>query len=259
MQIGIIGARNTDAALTWRFTGAGHEVSVANSRRPETLAALAAETGAKAVSADKAARAGEVVVATIPLTLAQHPPSPDRSGKTLHGRGAKTIVLEEPTCEPARGFGDDNRVRLRQSLQPGGEMGRGPDEHLVLCRSFADEVAYHHEAGRDPDPRGQRLTIRSGQAAHRRRHGETSPDRSLGIVLVRVGPTEIGQHPVAHELGDVPVQTEDLVGHSIPVSPKDLARDLGIEARAQSRGADQVDEHHGQVAALRLVGRSCRF
>jgi hypothetical protein len=39
---------------------------VANSRGPETLADLAAETGAKPVSVAKAARSGEVVIVTIP-------------------------------------------------------------------------------------------------------------------------------------------------------------------------------------------------
>ena len=67
MKIGIIGAGNIGAALARRFTAAGHEVSVANSRGPESLAALAAETGADAVMAHEAARAGEVVVVTIPL------------------------------------------------------------------------------------------------------------------------------------------------------------------------------------------------
>jgi 8-hydroxy-5-deazaflavin:NADPH oxidoreductase len=42
--------------------GAGHDVSVANSRGPETLAGLAAETGATAVPVTEAARGAEVVV-----------------------------------------------------------------------------------------------------------------------------------------------------------------------------------------------------
>jgi predicted dinucleotide-binding enzyme len=67
MRIGIIGAGNIGGALTRRLTVLGHQVSVANSRGPETLAGLAAETGAKAVSVPEAARAGEVVVVTIPM------------------------------------------------------------------------------------------------------------------------------------------------------------------------------------------------
>jgi len=52
--------------LTRRFTALGREVAVANSRGPETLADLAAETGAKPVSVEEAARFGEVVIVTIP-------------------------------------------------------------------------------------------------------------------------------------------------------------------------------------------------
>src|SRR5579884_1376987 len=66
MKIGVIGAGNIGGALTRRFTQLGHEVFVANSRGPESLADLAKETGAKPVTAQEAARAGEVVVVTIP-------------------------------------------------------------------------------------------------------------------------------------------------------------------------------------------------
>lgn len=66
MRIGIIGAGMIGGTLARRLTELGHEVSVANSRGPETLAALAAETGARAVTAHEAARSGEVVVLTIP-------------------------------------------------------------------------------------------------------------------------------------------------------------------------------------------------
>jgi predicted dinucleotide-binding enzyme len=48
MNIGIIGAGNIGGTLTRRFRALGHKVFVANSRGPETLAALAAETGSYA-------------------------------------------------------------------------------------------------------------------------------------------------------------------------------------------------------------------
>ena len=66
MKIGIIGAGEIGGTLTRRFTALGHDVSIANSRGPETLAGLARETGAKALTARDAARAGELVVVTIP-------------------------------------------------------------------------------------------------------------------------------------------------------------------------------------------------
>ena len=67
MKIGIIGAGNIGGNLTRRLTALGHDVSVANSRGPETLAALAEETGATAVRVEEAARGAEVVVVTIPV------------------------------------------------------------------------------------------------------------------------------------------------------------------------------------------------
>lgn len=66
MRIGIIGAGNIGGNLTRRFAALGHEVSVANSRGPETLAGLAEETGASAVSVAEAAKGAQVVVVTIP-------------------------------------------------------------------------------------------------------------------------------------------------------------------------------------------------
>ena len=66
MKIGIIGAGNIGSTLAQRLAALGHEVSVANSRGPETLRDLAAHTGAKAVAATEAARGKDVVIVTIP-------------------------------------------------------------------------------------------------------------------------------------------------------------------------------------------------
>jgi len=66
MNIGIIGAGHIGSALTRRLSEVGHKVFVANSRGPETLSALASETGATPVSPHEAARKGECVIVTIP-------------------------------------------------------------------------------------------------------------------------------------------------------------------------------------------------
>jgi 8-hydroxy-5-deazaflavin:NADPH oxidoreductase len=66
MKISIIGAGQIGGTLTRRFTALGHQVFVANSRGPETLAGLARETGATPVSVTEAARSGDVVIVTIP-------------------------------------------------------------------------------------------------------------------------------------------------------------------------------------------------
>ncbi|MFF9488526.1 NADPH-dependent F420 reductase [Streptomyces sp. NPDC014676] len=75
MKIGIIGAGNIGGNLTRRLTALGHDVSVANSRGPETLTELAEETGATPVRAEDAARGAEIVVVTVPLKAVPDLPS----------------------------------------------------------------------------------------------------------------------------------------------------------------------------------------
>jgi predicted dinucleotide-binding enzyme len=66
MKIGIIGAGQIGGTLTRRLRALGHDVAVANSRGPETLAALAKETGAKSVTVSDAAHGKDLVIVTIP-------------------------------------------------------------------------------------------------------------------------------------------------------------------------------------------------
>jgi len=66
MQIGIIGAGNIGATLARRFVELGHDVTIANSREPETIRDVADSCGATAATAADATRGAELVVVTIP-------------------------------------------------------------------------------------------------------------------------------------------------------------------------------------------------
>ncbi len=66
MRIGFIGAGNIGGTLARHLAKLGHQVSIANSRGPESLTALAAEIGATPVSVVDAAKTGEIVIITIP-------------------------------------------------------------------------------------------------------------------------------------------------------------------------------------------------
>src|SRR6201999_4015339 len=66
MEIGIIGAGFIGGTLTRLLTKEGHTVRVSNSRDPETLADLAAETGATAVWAKDAPVDADLVIVSIP-------------------------------------------------------------------------------------------------------------------------------------------------------------------------------------------------
>jgi 8-hydroxy-5-deazaflavin:NADPH oxidoreductase len=66
MRIGVIGAGSMGGILARHLTKLGHNVSIANSRGPESLTALAAEIGATPTSVVDAAKAGEIVILAIP-------------------------------------------------------------------------------------------------------------------------------------------------------------------------------------------------
>ncbi|MGI5458126.1 NADPH-dependent F420 reductase [Streptomyces sp. CA-249302] len=97
MKIGIIGAGNIGGNLTRRLTALGHDVSVANSRGPETLTDLAKETGATPVPVEEAARGAEVVVVTIPLKAI-----PDLPAGVLDGAAADVAVIDTGNYYPQR-------------------------------------------------------------------------------------------------------------------------------------------------------------
>src|SRR5437899_3107273 len=66
MKIGIIGTGAIGGTLARGLAKRGHRVSIANSRGPETLKDLEAEIGAQAMSVWEAARAGDVVILSVP-------------------------------------------------------------------------------------------------------------------------------------------------------------------------------------------------
>jgi 8-hydroxy-5-deazaflavin:NADPH oxidoreductase len=95
MKIGIIGAGNIGGNLTRRLTALGHDVSVANSRGPQTLTELAEETGATPVPVQEAARGAEVVVITIPVKAV-----PDLPSGILDGAADGVAVIDTNNYYP---------------------------------------------------------------------------------------------------------------------------------------------------------------
>lgn len=95
MKIGIIGAGNIGGNLTRRLTQLGHEVRVANSRGPESLAELVSETGATAVLADEAALGADLVIVTIPEKNV-----PKLDERFLNGANDGVVVIDTGNYYP---------------------------------------------------------------------------------------------------------------------------------------------------------------
>jgi hypothetical protein len=71
---------------------------------------------------------------------------------------------------------------------------------------------------------------------------------------MRLGIAEIDQHAVAHILCDKAGVAGDRVSDAAVIGADDLAQILGVVPPRQRRRADQIAEHHGQLAPLGLAG-----
>lgn len=74
MDLGIIGSGNIGSTLARHLAALGHQVSIANSRGPASLAALAADTGVIAATVEQAARARDMVIIAVPEKSVWHLP-----------------------------------------------------------------------------------------------------------------------------------------------------------------------------------------
>lgn len=83
--LGLIGSGNIGSTVARLAIAAGLDVALSNSRGPETLADLVAELGprARAVTADEAAAAGDIVVVTVPLRNYRQVPVAPLAGKVV--------------------------------------------------------------------------------------------------------------------------------------------------------------------------------
>src|SRR3954465_976853 len=83
--IGLIGAGHIGSQLARLAVANGYDVVLSNSRGPDTLSSLVAELGphARAATADEAAKAGDIVVVTIPLKNYQTVPVDALEGKIV--------------------------------------------------------------------------------------------------------------------------------------------------------------------------------
>jgi 8-hydroxy-5-deazaflavin:NADPH oxidoreductase len=145
VKIGIIGAGHIGGTLARRLSALGHDVSIANSRAPETLAALAAEAGATAVSARDAARDKDVVIVTIPEKNVRDLP------KDLFASGDRAVVIDTGNYYPKR----DGRIA---AIEDGTPESQWVSQQLgrPVVKAFNTMYAQHLlERGRAADQPGR--------------------------------------------------------------------------------------------------------
>ena len=204
------------------------------------------------------ALAAQRLEAAFGVAFALDPEGRERQGEALEAGGPKIGQLEQAADQASGRLADDHLAGRRQRLQPGGEVRGLADHRLLAGGTFADQFADHDQAGGDADPRRQGLPRRRLPSRERVDDREPRPDRPLGVVLMRLRPAEIGEHAVAHELGDVTLEARDLAGDRALIGVDQRAHVLGVELARERGRADQVAEQHRQLPALGIPGRRRR-
>jgi predicted dinucleotide-binding enzyme len=95
MNVGIIGSGNIGSLLAGYLTALGHEVSIANSRGPQSLSEVAERTGARPVTTEEAAGAKDLVIIAIPEKAIANLP------KSILA-ASKAIVIDAGNYYPSR-------------------------------------------------------------------------------------------------------------------------------------------------------------
>src|SRR5262245_45132135 len=120
MKIGIIGAGHVGGTLARKLHDLGHDVEVANAPGPDTLDAVANETGAKPATVDEAAHNKDLVIVTIPEKSVTDLPK----GLFAHGCD-DTVVVDTGNYYPQRdGRIDEIEAGTPESRWVAKEIGR---------------------------------------------------------------------------------------------------------------------------------------
>jgi hypothetical protein len=176
-------------------------------------------------------------------------PHPPRDALEIYR--PEVVKLEQIAEQLSRTLGDDDHVRLGDALQACRKVGGLADDAALLRLPGPDEIADHDQAGCNSDAHPEQFF--AAQLAHRFGERQPGPDSPLGIVLVRLWIAEIHQHPVAHVLGDETVEPGDRLGDALVIGADYGTQIFGIELCRERRRADEVGEHDGELATLRIV------
>ncbi len=135
MKIAILGTGNIGKTIARELTKAGHALTVANSRGPETIDAEILASGARAATAEDAVRGAEVIILSIPFQrLSTVRP-------VLAGVPEETVVIDTSNYYPARdGAIDAIEAGQVESLWVAEQLGRPVAKawNAIGARSFGE-------------------------------------------------------------------------------------------------------------------------
>ena len=189
-------------------------------------------------------------------TRPQRFPDPRGFRDPLDVARSEVLKLEETAEKFSRALGDDHAVGFGDPLQPRREVRRVADDATLLRLAGPEKIADHHDSRRDAHPHVQGCACRRDQLGRGGDDRERRAHRVLGVLLVSLRIAEVGEHAVAHVLGDEAAVRGDEAGAACVIGCEDVSHVLGIELRGKRGRSDEIDNHHGEMTAFG-GGRFC--
>jgi hypothetical protein len=198
------------------------------------------------------------VEAALDRGRSQRHPGPHRTGDALQALRAKILKLKEVADELSGAFGNHDLVGLGNALQACGNVRRLANDRLLPGRIRSEQVANDDQPRSNADARLQGR--HSLEAADRGDHFQPGANGAFRVILMRLGIAEVNQHPVARIRRHEAAEALHNLGNAVVVGGDDFAQIFGIHACRHRRQANEIGEHHRDLAACSGAvdgGRSC--
>ena len=181
-----------------------------------------------------------------------HLPHRDGCGKALQLHRAQAGAVEQPADQPLRAGADDDAIRRRLGLQPGGQVRRLADDIDLARLALAD----HHLAGCNSEAHAKRDVAERAQLRHVAHDAEGGADGALGIVLVPLRIAEIRQNAVAAEPRDLSAVKLDRGGAARLVCVQQDAHLFRVEPRREFRRRREIRKQNRQLSPFSSLVRA---
>jgi len=219
MKIGIIGAGHIGGTLARRLAQLGHEVTIANSRGPESLAAFGKEIGARPATVEEAARSGDVVIISVPLKSIGQLPS-----DLFQGVPADVVVVDTGNYYPRQ---RDGRI---EAIERGTTEARWVADRLgrPVVKAFNNIYARHLLERGKPSGAPGRIALPIAGDDPRAKEVVTRLLDELGFDAVDGG----GLDDSWRQQPGTPVYGTDLEAAGVRRGLEEASRERGAEFRA---------------------------
>jgi hypothetical protein len=168
---------------------------------------------------------------------------------------AEIAEFEMPISETMRTLGNQHGTGIGERLQARRQVRRLANDCLLLRRAFAGQIAHDHQTGGDANAN---LKLGGGicpKVCHGIDQRQPCTRRLFGIILVRLGIAEEGEHAISHVPRDNALIPGNNLCDAAVIGTHHGPQILQIKAGRKCRRADQIAKHDCKLTLPGVIRR----